>query len=87
MSFCIPKIINRKLKEAINRGDINVNELMKKSSDELSSYIEKYVGKDYSTEIANRFTRNFGTELSEDEIGYIMKAFTKIDDLKNKRRF
>lgn len=85
--LCIPPQINRKLKEAVGSGKLNVTKLIEMTPDQRILELEKIAGKDYAETISQRFASKFNTELSEEAVQDIVNTHAKIAKLKKEKTF
>jgi len=81
-NLCIPPAVNRKIKQALEKGDLKVDELIKNGSDYRLKQFEKIAGKDIAETINTKFNNKFNVELSDDIMDDIFTSFSKIENLK-----
>ena len=80
--LCIDPKINRKLRAAVESGEINVENLLKYSTEERAIVLEKYIGKNYVENINKRFASKFNTELSDEALKDIIDSTARINKLR-----
>lgn len=80
--FCLPKIVNRKLQQAIDSGRVNPDIILKMSSSERRELFKRELGEAYADEVNKRFVKKFNTNLTEEQLDFILKRTGKIDDAK-----
>lgn len=80
--FCLPPAINRKLRAAIESGELNVDELIKKTGDDRVALLTPHVGAKYAENTSKRFASKFNTELSEEAIKDIVDSMAKVNKLR-----
>lgn len=83
MAKCIiSPTVNRKIKEALQKGTLKVEDLLANGSDYRIKQFEKIAGKNVAEQINKRFISKFETELSPEVLDDIFKSFSKIEKLK-----
>lgn len=79
---CIPPKIALKIKEALQRGDLNVDDLLKKTADEREAILKKIVDEKQAKNLNEEIVKTFRTELSDDMAEAIYKETQKIEKLR-----
>lgn len=80
--FCLPPAINRKLRAAIESGELNVDDLIVKTGDERVALLTPHVGAKYAENTSKRFASKFNTELSEEAVKDIIDSMAKVNKLR-----
>lgn len=80
--LCVPPSINRKLRAAVESGEINVDNLIKMTGDERDALLQKYLGQNYYKTVSQRFVSRFNTELSDDVVKDIVDSLGKMNKLR-----
>lgn len=77
--ICVPRIVNRKLKQALESGTLDIGTLSKMGTEERSKVFEKIVGKDYVERVEKRFINKFKTDLTPQQVDFIVNEVSKIN--------
>lgn len=80
--FCLPPAINRKLRAAIESGELSVDDLVSKTGDARTALLAPHVGAKYAENTSKRFASKFNTELSEDAVKDIIDSMAKVNKLR-----
>lgn len=83
-NLCIPPSVNRKIKAALSKGELDVNDLIKNGSEYRVKKFEKIVGKDLAEHINTKFNNRFNVELSDEVLDDVFTTFSKIENLRAK---
>lgn len=78
--LCIPPQINRKLRQAVESGEVKLEQLF--DSEQRDLVLQKYVGKNYADNINKRFISKFNTELSDEALKDIIDTTAKVNKLR-----
>lgn len=78
----LPPALNRKLRTAIESGDIEIQKLVKATSEERDVMLQKYVGKDFSARVSERFGRVFKTDVSDEVAKDIIDSLARMNALR-----
>jgi hypothetical protein len=82
MALCIPKDINKKLKEALAENKLTAKGLIDASPSERIDRLNRIVGDGYGDEVNSQISRKLNLELSDDTIKDIQASYKTIDALK-----
>lgn len=82
MSFCLPKILNRKLQQALDSGRVTSDSLIKMSSSERKEFFKRELGEQYAEEANKRFVNKFNTNLTDEQLDVVLKKTSKIDEMR-----
>lgn len=80
--FCLPPAINRKLRAAIESGELSVDDLITQTGDARAALLIPHVGAKYAENTSKRFASKFNTELSEDAVKDIIDSMAKVNKLR-----
>lgn len=80
--LCIPPLVNRKLRAAVESGQIDPDKFVTMTADERDALLQQYVGKEYSQNISTRFASKFNTDLSDEAVKDIVDSLAKMNKLR-----
>ncbi len=78
----LPPALNRKLRTAVESGDLDVQRLLKATGEERDAILAKYVGKDFSNRVGTRFARVFKTEIPDEVVTDIVDSLARMNKLR-----
>lgn len=78
----LPPALNRKLRSAIESGQVDVQKLLKATGEERDAMLAKYVGKEFSSKVGTRFAKVFRTEVDENVVKDIVDSLARMNKLR-----
>lgn len=78
----MPPALNRKLRTAVESGDLDVQRLLKATGEERDALLAKYVGKDFSSKVGTRFGKVFKTEIPDEVVTDIVDSLARMNKLR-----